>query len=70
MLFEKLDVWQRSVNLACEVYKVLHTANDYGFKDQITRSALSIASNIAEGEGRETLKDNTRFPYIARGSAA
>lgn len=70
MVFEKLDVWQRAVALSCAIYKELASVKDYGFKDQVTRSALSIASNIAEGEGRETLKDNIRFLYIARGSAA
>ena len=42
---------------------------DYGFKDQITRSALSIPSNIAEGLERETEKDEARFLYYAKGSA-
>lgn len=39
-----------------------------GFKDQITRSGLSVPSNIAEGEERETLKDQIRFLYYAKGS--
>jgi len=43
---------------------------DFGFKDQITRSSLSIASNIAEGMERSTEKEKARFLEIARGSAA
>ncbi len=48
MVFERLDVWQRAVTLSCAIYQQLQTSKDYGFKDQITRSALSIASNIAD----------------------
>ena len=43
---------------------------DFGFKDQITRSSLSIPSNIAEGMERSTEKEKARFLEIARGSAA
>ena len=43
---------------------------DFGFKDQITRSSLSIPSNIAEGMERSTEKEKARFLEIARGSVA
>lgn len=43
---------------------------DYGLKDQMTRAAVSIASNIAEGAERESAKEFVRFLYIAKGSAA
>lgn len=43
---------------------------DFGFKDQITRSSLSIPSNIAEGMERSTAKEKARFLEIARVSAA
>jgi len=69
MQFEKLDVWKRSARLASNVYKLMATCKDYGFKDQITRSALSIPSNIAEGLERETDKDESRFLYYAKGSS-
>ncbi|NMP16490.1 four helix bundle protein [Thalassotalea sp. Y01] len=69
MKFEKLTVWQRASKLTCELYTVLNNCKDLGFKDQITRSALSIPSNIAEGEERETLKESIRFLYYAKGSA-
>ncbi|MFN1514407.1 four helix bundle protein [Vibrio owensii] len=66
--FEKLDVWKRSCRLSCEVYNELNDCKNFGFKDQLTRSALSIASNIAEGEERETTNESARFLYIAKGS--
>jgi len=49
MAFEDLDVWQRSASLSADIYKELKQLTDYGFKDQIIRSGLSIPSNIAEG---------------------
>ncbi|WP_308507398.1 four helix bundle protein [Vibrio sp. EJY3] len=55
--------------MSCELYKELDSCKNYGFKDQLTRSALSIASNIAEGEERETANESARFLYIAKGSA-
>ena len=56
MNFEKLDVWKRASALSADVYIQLKNLKDYGFKDQITRSGLSIPSNIAEGMERETVK--------------
>ncbi|QFT08607.1 hypothetical protein FIV04_01100 [Vibrio sp. THAF190c] len=46
----------------------MDTCRDYGFKDQITRSALSVPSNIAEGCERKSLKERQRFFAIAKGS--
>jgi four helix bundle protein len=68
MDFEKLVVWQRSKNQTVAVYRELHTCRDFGFKDQITRSALSVPSNIAEGMERETVKEKVRFLWIAKAS--
>ncbi|MCA0935164.1 four helix bundle protein [Vibrio alginolyticus] len=69
LAFEKLEVCKRSCRLSCELYKELDSCKNFGFKDQLTRSALSIASNIAEGEERETANESARFLYIAKGSA-
>ncbi len=44
-------------------------SRDYGFRDQITRSGLSIPSNIAEGMERQTVADKVKFLDYARGSA-
>lgn len=54
MDFEKLDVWKMSARLSAELYKALRNLNDWGFKDQITRSGLSVPSNIAEGMSRDS----------------
>ena len=70
MRCERLDVWKRSCRLSVEVYKSFASCKDYGFKDQITRSSLSIASNIAEGVEKDSNKDKVRFINIAQGSSA
>jgi four helix bundle protein len=69
MRFEDLALWKRACRLCVEVFKALKVCRDSGFKDQITRSALSIPSNIAEGYERSTNKDATKFFYYAKGSA-
>jgi four helix bundle protein len=70
MNFEKLEVWKVSARLSAEIYKHLATLKDYGFKDQITRSGLSIPSNIAEGMSRAGKKEKHYFLYVAIGSCA
>ncbi|MGR8998957.1 MAG: four helix bundle protein [Gammaproteobacteria bacterium] len=67
--FEELDVWRRSSRLCVQIYKGLATCKDFGFKDQITRSCLSIPSNIAEGFERGSDKDANKFFYYAKGSS-
>ena len=66
--FEKLDVWKRSSRLCSEIYKSLVSCRDFGFKDQLIRSALSVPSNIAEGYERNSKKEYVRFLKIAKGS--
>ena len=68
--FEELDVWKRSSRLAVDIYLTLRECRDFGLKDQMTRSAVSIPSNIAEGAERVSAREFSRFLYIARGSAA
>ncbi|MFY0992609.1 four helix bundle protein [Halomonas sp. C05BenzN] len=70
MNFETLDVWKRSARLSAQLYQQFSGLRDFGFKDQITRSGLSIPSNIAEGMVRPTTKDRIKFLYIALGSCA
>ena len=65
---ENLEVWRRSCRLSASVYKSLSNCKDYGFKDQVTRSALSVASNIAEGYERDSQKSCIQFLKIAKGS--
>lgn len=68
--FEDLEVWQRACRMAVEICRLLKDCTDYGLKDQMTRAATSIASNIAEGSERGSTADYKRFLYIAKGSAA
>lgn len=68
--FEDLEVWKRSCRLAVKVYEILDNCRDYGLKSQMTRAAVSIASNIAEGAERNTAQEFIRFLHIAKGSAA
>jgi len=49
MKYEDLEIWKKSRLLAIEVYKNTENLKDFGFKGQITRCALSVPSNIAEG---------------------
>jgi four helix bundle protein len=70
MKCEKLDVWKKSARLSADVYKTFRNCRDFGFKDQITRAALSIPSNIAEGMEKSSLKEQIRFLEIAKGSSA
>lgn len=69
MRFEELDVWQRSARLSAELYKYFVGFRDYGFRDQITRSGLSIPSNIAEGHERASAREKQNFLNYAKGSA-
>jgi len=68
MAFEDLDVWKRSAKLSADIYRMLHELKDYGYKDQITRSGLSIPSNIAEGIERSSDKETLKFISYAKGS--
>lgn len=68
MRFENLEVWKRSVGLSADIYNSTNRLRDFGFKDQITRSGLSIASNIAEGYERDSDKDRIKFLSYAKGS--
>lgn len=67
--FEDLEVWRRSCELAVEVCEALRDCRDYGLRDQITRSAVSVPSNIAEGAERISRKEFSQFLGYAKGSA-
>lgn len=68
MRFEDLDVWKRSARLSAEIYKTFKDLKDYGFRDQITRSGLSIPSNVAEGLERGSSADCVKFLLYSKGS--
>ena len=68
--FEDLEVWKKSCRLSVRLYELLRSCRDYGLKDQMLRSSISIPSNIAEGSERKSIPDFKRFINIAQGSAA
>lgn len=70
-LFEKLDVYQKSLNLADEICDLTESfpKGRYYLADQLNRASLSIPANIAEGNGKFTKADRINFFRIARGSA-
>ena len=71
--FRELQVWQKAKDLAVYIYKITNEGyfyKDFGLRDQIRRSAVSVASNIAEGDERDTDKDSVRFFFMAKGSLA
>jgi len=71
--YQNLVVWQRSRTLAIDVCRAASThafRSDWGLREQIRRSAISVPSNIAEGNERGSDRDANRFFYIARGSLA
>src|SRR5262245_3984193 len=71
--FKELIVWQKSKALAVDIYKLTaagRITRDFGLVDQIRRSAVSVPSNIAEGDERGSDRDSIRFFYISKGSLA
>ncbi|MGC9038645.1 MAG: four helix bundle protein, partial [Roseiflexus sp.] len=71
--FRSLIVWQRSRDLAIKLYRLFphqHRRSADGLIEQIHRSAVSVPSNIAEGDERQTDREAVRYFYIAKGSLA
>jgi len=69
--YQELIVWQKAMNLAEEVYKVSRSfprEEIYGLTSQLRRAAVSIPSNVAEGQGRRTTQSFLNHLSIAYGS--
>ncbi len=69
--YEKLVAWKKSRILVKEVYNIIRDFPDeekYGLSDQLRRAVISVASNIAEGSGRITVREKIHFCHIAYGS--
>lgn len=71
--FEDIKAWQRAREVTRQIYQISSDEKffrDYGLRDQIRRSAVSIMANIAEGFGRKTNKDFANFLVVAHASTA
>src|SRR5438105_906273 len=70
--FKKLLIWQLGMDIVDKVYDIvpmLPQEERYGLRSQMTRSAISIPSNIAEGSAKRSEKEYIRYSEIALGSA-
>jgi len=71
--YKDLLVWQKGIQLAKEIYRITQTfpsAEKFGLVSQMRRAAVSIPSNIAEGQARHTTKEFVQFVSHAEGSLA
>lgn len=71
--FRGLTVWRKGIDLAVFVYRITNKGDfskDFGLRDQIRRAAVSVPSNIAEGDELDSDKQSVRHFYIAKGSCA
>lgn len=71
MIYKELTVWKKAMELVKEIYtltKKLPKEETYSLSDQMRRAAVSIPSNIAEGNGRKTNSEYAHFLNISRGS--
>lgn len=69
--YRDLVVWQKAVAVVTDVYRLTETfpsSELYGLTSQVRRAAVSVAANIAEGQGRNSTKDFLKFLSNARGS--
>lgn len=69
--YKDLKVWSKSMDLVTEIYKVtgkFPKEEIYGLTNQLRRAAVSVPSNIAEGQGRFSRKEFQQFLHHARGS--
>jgi four helix bundle protein len=70
--YKNLEIWQKSIALAVDIYsllKVFPKSENFNTIDQIRRCSISIASNIAEGAGRNSDKEFIHFLSISNGSS-
>ena len=69
--FKDLVVWQRAIQLSIEIYHLTSSfpkSEQFGLTNQMRRASVSVASNIAEGNGRSTKGEYRQFLGIAKGS--
>ena len=71
--FKELEVWRRGIDLVEDVFTITSgfpTNEQFTLAPQMRRAAISIPSNIAEGQGRKNPREYIQFLYIAKGSLA
>jgi four helix bundle protein len=68
--FEDIIAWQKAQDTTVAIYSAFGSLPDLAFKGQITRAAVSVSNNIAEGFDRSSDADFTRFLYMAIGSCS
>lgn len=66
--YKNLIVWQQASEVSIRIINTLQGCRNYWFRDQITRSSLSVAANIAEWSGRSSSKEFLQFLSYAQGS--
>src|SRR4029077_13566827 len=69
--FKELRIWQKGIDIAVKTFQLTDTfpkEDKYGICQQMTRSGVSVPSNIAEGSSRKSEKDYARFIEISLGS--
>jgi four helix bundle protein len=69
--YKDLIVWQKAITMVTDIYRATQNfprPETYGLTSQIRRSAVSVASNIAEGQGRLSRREFRHFLGMARGS--
>ncbi len=69
--YRDLIVWQKAIAMVTDIYRATQNfprQETYGLTSQIRRSAVSVASNIAEGQGRLSRREFRQFLGVARGS--
>lgn len=69
--YKKPDVWNLAYQLSLKVHRIstkLPTDEDFGLKTQMRRASVSITANLAEGQGRDYLKEFIRYVSISIGS--
>lgn len=73
VVFKNLKVYEVAIDLAVLIYKITEVfpnSERFGLVSQMRRAAVSVSSNIAEGAGRGSYREQLRFYFIARGSLA
>lgn len=71
--FRNLACWQRARGLAVAIYRLTNQdplARDFALRDQMRRAIISVCSNLAEGDARQSNKESVQFFFIAKGSLA